>query len=206
MTNSDLKATIEALLFIHGEPMSTEKLAKTCGASKNEVVEAIAQLTTDYTDRGFIILEHDNKYQLGTNPRFTDIIEKLIKNEFSEELSRAALETAAIIAYKGPMTRVEIEHIRGVNSSFTLRNLAMRGLIERTENPKDARSYVYQISFDFLKHFGLTKREELPHFEEFQKEKIEIAEEVPHADASANKIAAEETMAGEENAAETPQS
>src|SRR3989344_9189415 len=133
---SELKAIIEAILLVHGEAIGAEKLAKATDTSKNEVIEAIAQLTTDYADRGFIILEHDNKYQLGTNPRFTDIIEKLIKNEFSEELSRAALETAAIIAYKGPMTRIEIEHIRGVNSSFTLRNLAMRGLIERTENPK----------------------------------------------------------------------
>ena len=175
--NNNLKAAIEALMFIHGEPMSVEKLASSCDASKDDVAATLTELTADYADRGFTILNHDGKYQLGTNPRFADMVAKLIKSDFSEELSRAALETATIIAYKGPMTRVDIEHIRGVNSSFTLRNLSMRGLIERTENPKDARSYVYQISFDFLKHFGLTKREELPHFEEFKKEKIEIAEE-----------------------------
>ena len=87
------------------------------------------------------------------------------------------METLAIIAYKGPLTRAHIEYVRGVNSSFTLRNLVMRGLVERMENPKDARSYLYGTSFNFLKHLGVARPEDLPRFEEFKKEKIEVLEE-----------------------------
>ena len=114
---------------------------------------------------------------MGTNPANAQYIEDLIKNEFSQELSRSSLETLAVIAYKGPINRFEVEYLRGVNSSFTIRNLLMRGLIERIENPKDARSYLYRITFDLLKHFGLTHMEQLPKFEEFMKQKIEITEE-----------------------------
>ena len=107
-----------------------------------------------------------------------------MKSEFNEELSRAAVETAAIIAYQGPLTRVDIEYVRGVNSSFILRSLMMRGLIERVENPKDARSYLYRISFDFLKHLGVVRIEELPQYEELHKEKMGGLEEIKEKDTS----------------------
>ena len=109
-----------------------------------------------------------------------------MKSEFSEELSRAAIETAAIIAYQGPITRAEIEYVRGVNSSFILRGLLMRGLVERIENPKDARSYLYRISFDFLKHLGLTKIEDLPQYQEFRQEKMGGPEEIEKTNSEKN--------------------
>ena len=86
------------------------------------------------------------------------------------------METIAIIAYKGPLTRLDIEYVRGVNSSFIIRNLLMRGLVERVENPKDARSYLYKVSFDFLKHLGVTGIEDLPQYQEFKKSRIEVLE------------------------------
>lgn len=173
----NLKAIIETLLFAHGAPLSVEKIAKATGRKKEEVRQALDELKREYQNRGIVILEKDDEAAFGSNPEFSPYIEDFAKSEFNEELSRAAAETLAIIAYKGPLTRVEIEYIRGVNCSFILRSILMRGLVERIENPKDARSYLYRISFDFLKHFGLTKAEDLPHFEEFRKEPVEIPEE-----------------------------
>lgn len=172
-----LKSVIESILFVHGEPLSIEKLAQICHALKSDVNNALEELKRDYAERGIVILEKDSQFQIGTNPQNSDLIKELAKSEFSEELTRAALETLTIVAYKGPLMRAQIEFVRGVNSSFTLRNLLLRGLVERIDNPKDSRSYLYRISFDFLKHFGLTKIEELPNFDEFKKEKIEILEE-----------------------------
>lgn len=171
-----LKAVIEAMLFVHGEPIEGEKLANITRVKKEEAEEALHELCRDYNGRGFSLLEKDGKWQIGTNPECAPFVEELTKGEFSEELSRAALETVAIIAYKGPLTRAEIEFVRGVNTSFTLRNLLMRGLVERMENPRDARSYLYRVSFDFLKHFGLTRITELPSYDDFQKEKIDMGE------------------------------
>ncbi|QQG45301.1 MAG: SMC-Scp complex subunit ScpB [Candidatus Sungiibacteriota bacterium] len=177
MTN--LKSIIETLLFIYGEPLALEKLIKIAKNKKEAVLEALSGLKKDYEGRGLTLLEKDNTYQLGSNPANAKYVEDLVKSEFTEELSRAALETVSIVAYKGPLTRAQIEYVRGVNSSFTLRNLLMRGLVERIENPKDARSFLYRVSFDFLKHLGLTKIGDLPQYEEFRKEKIEVLEEAP---------------------------
>ena len=172
----NLKSIIETILFVHGEPILVSALAKFAAASEEEVLATLRVLQNE-SERGIIVLEKDGQFQLGSRPENAQYVETLMKSEFSEELSRAALETITIIAYKGPLTRIQIEFIRGVNSSFTLRNLAMRGLVERAENPKDARAPLYRVSFDFLKHFGLTKIEELPEFETLHKEKIEILEE-----------------------------
>lgn len=172
-----LKPTLEAILFAHGEPLSAEKLAKAAKAKKDEVLTALKELSQEYQGRGLTILEKGDEFTLGSNPAYAGYVENLIKEDLSEELSRAAVETIAIVAYKGPLTRAQIEYVRGVNSSFTLRNLLMRGLVERMENPKDARSYLYKVSFDFLKHLGISRLEDLPQYEEFKKEKIEVLEE-----------------------------
>lgn len=177
----NLKSIVETILFVHGEPLGEEKLAKFLKRKKEEIVEVMEELKKDYAGRGFVVVEKDGEYMLGSNPENAKYVEDLVKNEFTEELSKAAIETLAIIAYKGPLTRADIEYVRGVNSSFTLRNLMMRGLIERIENPKDARSYLYRISFDFLQHLGLESAEKLPGFAEFKEKKIELPEEEPKA-------------------------
>lgn len=177
MKESNLKSIIESILFVYGEPISLEKLTKAVKSKKEAALEALEELKKEYENRGLALLEKDGEWQLGSHPANAKYAEDLIKSEFSEELSRAAVETIAIVAYKGPLTRAQIEYVRGVNSSFTLRNLLMRGLVERIENPKDARSYLYRVSFDFLKHLGLTRLEDLPQYEELKKERIEVLEE-----------------------------
>ena len=172
----NLRSKIESILFVTGEPVSLKKLEKVLGASPNEISSALNELAADYKNRGLVILKKEDEFQFGTNAENSGLIEKLVKSEFTEDLTRAALETLTIVAYKGPLTRSEIEFIRGVNSSFIVRNLLLRGLIERIENPKDARSYLYKISFDFLKYMGIMSVEELPGYEELRKKSEDVVD------------------------------
>ncbi len=162
----NLKSIIESILFSIGEPISVDKLAKTLGKNKNLIKKIIEDLESDYKkkNRGLRIIKKGEKIQLVSSSENSLYIEKLIKNELQEGLTPASLEALAVIAYKGPITRAEIEEIRGVNCSFILRNLLIRGLIERKGHPQDARAYIYEISFDFLKKLGLSSIEELPEY------------------------------------------
>jgi segregation and condensation protein B len=173
----DPKFVIESILLVSGEPVSEARLTKILKAKPEKVRAALSELGKDYETRGIRLSEANGDWQLVTAPENSSVIEDLIKSEFSEELSKAALETLSVIAYKGPLTRAEIEYIRGVNSSFTVRNLLLRGLVERVDNPKDARSYLYRVTLDFLHHIGLSRREELPEWEAYHATPISISEE-----------------------------
>ena len=147
-------------------------MMKVIEASKEEIENAILILQNEYAERksGLLILRKEDEVQLATNPENADLLNSLVKNEIQENLSSAGLEVLAIVAYRGPITRVEIEAIRGVNCSFTLRSLLMRGLVERIGNPKDSRGYLYKISFDFLKKLGMDSVSKLPDFENLSKD------------------------------------
>lgn len=173
----NLKSIIETILFVRADPTDVKTFTRITKHSVKEVRAALGELASEYAERGIVVLEKDDSWQFGSNPINAPYVENLTKSEFAQELSRSALETLAVIAYKGPVSRVEVEYLRGVNSSFTIRNLLMRGLVERVENPQDARSYLYRVTFDFLKHFGLTAMDQMPRFEDFKKQKIEILEE-----------------------------
>lgn len=162
----DLKSAIESILFIHGEPIKIARLVKIVGAPKKDVESALAQLVEEYRDRGMRLIQNNDEWQLATNPKNKEAVAKFLSSDLPEELTRAALEILAIIAYKGPISRANIEYIRGVDSSFVLRNILIRGLVARDENPKDRRSFLYRISGDFLKYAGLTKLSDLPRYEE----------------------------------------
>ncbi len=168
-----LKSILESLLFVSGEPIGAQKLAKICQISKNEVEQAISELEKDYQkNRGLRIISEGGLFQLVSSPENSEFVRQLIRGELNADLSKSAIETLAILAYRGPITRVQIEAIRGVNSSYVLRNLLVRGLVERKETA-DVRGYLYNISFDFLKHMGIQKTEELPDWETLSKnEKI----------------------------------
>jgi segregation and condensation protein B len=169
MEINDLKKHIESLLFIVGEPMSLKNLLRVLEVSEEEVKSAIESLKSDFSsqNRGLTIIENAENYQLTTSPASSDIISKYLKETLKEDLTPASLETLAIISYKGPMTRPEIDNIRGVNSSFIIRNLLIRGLIERDLDVKKANAYVYKISFDLIRKLGLEKIEQLPGFQEY---------------------------------------
>lgn len=172
----DIKQNIEGILFLHGEPISVKKIAQIIGEKPAAVLESLRALKKEYAPRGLRLIVKDDEWQMVTAPELSAILETLIKEEYSAHLSKAALEVLAIVAYKGPLTRSEVEYIRGVNSVYSLRNLLMRGLIERRENPVDGRSHLYSVTFNFLRNFGFSDIHELPHYEEFHKTEIPNAE------------------------------
>ncbi|MEK7636466.1 MAG: SMC-Scp complex subunit ScpB [Patescibacteria group bacterium] len=176
---NELKQKIEGILFLSGEPISVKKLASLADVKINEIEEALEELSNDYHARGFRLAHKDGEWQIVTAPEISKTLEKFVQSEYSENLSRAALEVLTIVAYKGPLTRAEVEFIRGVNSVYSLRNLMMRGLIEKKDNPKDGRSHIYSVSFDFLRHCGLTNISELPRYQEFNSAEVpKIPEEL----------------------------
>ncbi len=178
----NLEQYLEALLFWKGEPMSLKELNKSLAQvpafagladgeiGANEVSQALASLEKSLQSRGLVLLYTNGEYSLGTSPEASSLIEKLTKEELSRDLGRASLETLSIILYKGPIKRSEIDYIRGVNSSFILRNLLIRGLIEKKPAPNDNRTSVYSTSFELLSYLGISKIEDLPNFALVQEE------------------------------------
>jgi len=166
-----LESKLEALLFIYGEPMEVKKAAATLEVKPAEIEETAKLLAQQLIDRksGLALVFYDSKIQLTTKPELSSLLEKVVKSELNEALTPAGLETLSIIAYSAPVSRAEIDYIRGVNSTFILRNLLLRGLIERENDPKRANAYVYKPSFDFLKFIGVSRVEEMPEFEKFSK-------------------------------------
>lgn len=172
MENEKIKSIIESILFVSGEPIKIKKIAAVSKLSSEEIKNGIEGLKQDLVsaNRGVRIFEKEDEIQLVTNSENAEYINDFLKNELEQGLTRASLETLAIVAYRGPLTRMEVEQIRGVNCSFALRYLLLRGLIDRVENPNDSRSWHYKISFDFLKKLNFARIEDLPRYEELKKE------------------------------------
>jgi segregation and condensation protein B len=171
---NSLKSSIESLLFVSGEPMKLAKIAKICEVSKEDVAQEIEALNASYANNksGFFVVRKDDSIQLATNPTSSEIVSRLVSGELQSDLSRSALEVLAIVAYRGPITRVQIDTVRGVNCSYVLRGLMIKGLVERKETA-DIRGYLYEISFDFLKSLGIANVQDLPDWESLSKnEKI----------------------------------
>ena len=160
-------SALESLLFIQGEPLSVNQLVSVLEISEEEVMRGLEGLIKKYNtpESGLSLVRKDDMVQLVTRSENAVYVEKFTKSTMQESLSKAALEVLAVIAYRGPIARAEIEAVRGVNCSITLRNLLMRSLIDRKENEADARGYLYTISFQFLKSLGLQSISELPDYE-----------------------------------------
>lgn len=172
MENEKIKSIIESILFVSGESIKIKKISAVTKFKIEEIKTAIEELKKDLisADRGVRIIEKEDEVQMVTNSENAEHINEFLKNELEQGLTRASLETLAIVAYRGPLTRMEVEQIRGVNCSFALRYLLLRGLIDRIENPNDSRSWHYKISFDFLKKLNFAKIEDLPRYEELKKQ------------------------------------
>lgn len=159
---------IEAIIFFKNEPVSLKFLSDTLRLNKEDIVSAINKLQEEYKDRGIVVVSDGEFVSLGTHPSESPLIEQLQRDEYAHELGRAGLETLSIILYKAPVSRREIDYIRGVNSSYILRNLLVRGLVERKES-KTERGYSYTPTLELLRHLGITRIEDLPSFEEAHK-------------------------------------
>lgn len=164
------KARLEALLFVSGEPLTVKALSAALQVEPEEVRVLAEALRQTYAERraGLTVAVREDKVQMTTSVAVARTVENFLQSDKEGDLSRSALETISVIAYRGPVTRAEIEEIRGVNCSFAVRSLLIRGLIERSSHPHDARTFVYSVSMDFLRYMGLEKIQDLPRYAELR--------------------------------------
>ena len=165
------KLILESLLFVATEPVAVSHLVDVLGLSAEEVEAALWDLQADYSHRGFRLQRHKDRVQLVTAPEAAPYVERFLELDLSSKLSTAALETLGIIAYRQPVTRAQIETVRGVSCDGVLRTLLGHGLIEECGRLEQAgRPILYSTTFQFLQHFGLTGYDELPSLEEMEDE------------------------------------
>ncbi len=161
-----LSSKIESLLFIAARPMNVKKLAEICEASKEDVVKALDELAGFYNqgERGIRLLRNGNDVQMTTAPDASRMVQDFIKDETTGEMTKPSLEALTVIAYRGPITKAELEQIRGVNCSLILRNLMMRGLVEMNGEPGEPQT-TYRVTMDFLRFLGVAGVEDLPDYD-----------------------------------------
>lgn len=173
----NLESKLEAVLFYVSEPVQITRLASILDVSADEIRIAVDNLAQTLLSRGVSLVRTEDTVALMTHPLASELIEKIRKDELKRDIGKAGAETLAIIAYNGNVTRGEIDFIRGVNSTFILRNLLVRGLIERIPNPNDARTFVYRPTVALFAHLGITHKEQLPQFADIRSAIQAYAEE-----------------------------
>ena len=169
---SDLKSKIESILFISGDALSVKQIKRALGEEidNDKIKKAVEDLGKEYQDKGLRILSKEERIQMVTAPENAAIIEKLVKSQLTEELTPAALETLACVAYKEPISKIEIDELRGLNSIFSLRSLMIRGLIEKTACKSEVgeKADCFKTTLDFLKKLGIEKVSDLPKFNDYE--------------------------------------
>jgi segregation and condensation protein B len=165
--NSDIDlplfVKLEAMLFVAPEPVTTAQLATALDVAPSVVERGLNELDASLATRGLRLQRHAGRFQLTTAPQLTELIERFLGLEATTHLSRAALETLAIVAYQQPVTRPQIDSIRGVNSDSMMKSLLTKGLIlesGRADGP--GRPILYSTTPEFLQHFGLNSILEMP--------------------------------------------
>ncbi|PWH16061.1 MAG: SMC-Scp complex subunit ScpB [Anaerolineae bacterium] len=182
LSSFDLPALLEALLFVSPSPVSVHQFAEALQVSPLQIEQALVALEQRYLSTeapSYLRLQkHQGRFQLTTAAEIASFIEKFLGLETTTRLTQAALETLAVIAYRQPITRPQIETIRGVNSDSVLKTLLSKGLIQevgRAEAP--GRPILYAVTTEFLQHFGFSSIEQLPHWENERDEKALEVEE-----------------------------
>lgn len=165
--SASLAAQLEGILFAATSSLSVRQLAKVTGANDEKVAAALAELEERYTDvgSGLTVIHRGKEVMLATKPELGKLIGAFLKEQIGGDLTRPQLETLTVIAYRAPVTKAELELIRGVNCSLIVRNLLMRGLIDERQDPT-IHTEVYEPSFEFLRYVGVRKVDELPQYEE----------------------------------------
>lgn len=163
--SQDIKPLLESVLLVTNKPLSFKELADIVQAEENLVKDSISALQNKFNqdDSGIHLALNNNKVQLISNPKFGKWLQNYLKDELTGELTNASLETLSIIAYRQPISKEELEQIRGVNCSLIIRNLLIRGLIESQEAKGDLAPK-YSVTMDFIKHLGVDSVTDLPNY------------------------------------------
>lgn len=171
MEESNLKSAVEALIFASEKPITADQIKKVLGnLDASEVKKIIDELRNEYgsANRGMRIIEIAGGFQMITSSVFAPFLKKLFKNRYNEKLSKPALESLAIIAYKQPLTKAEIESLRNVNVDGVMKSLIDKNLIRICGRKKvPGRPFVFGTTREFLEHFGLKSLDDLPKMEDF---------------------------------------
>lgn len=166
---------IESILFVSSRPLTVKRLAELTGEGGSDVEAAVEALMLRYNqdDQGINLVKHGSSVQMVSSPLNSKIVTAYLKEEQAGELTRPALETLTIVAYRGPLSKIQLDTIRGVNCALILRNLMIKGLVEAKPH-KDKLQSTYQVTFDFLRFLGLNRVNELPDYEQLnQNEDLE---------------------------------
>ena len=161
MTND---VQIEAVLFYKTEPIAKKELGEFLGVSEEEVAGALTMLGERLFTGATRLIDTGEEVQLASAPNVSEVIQKLREDELSREIGKAGAETLAIVLYRGPVSRAQIDFIRGVNSGYILRNLQVRGLAERVAHPIRTNAFQYAATPALYAHLGITRKEELPEY------------------------------------------
>jgi segregation and condensation protein B len=180
MNERDLGIHIEGLLFSLGRPVSHVELAKMLGTDPQAIADAISALKNSPAS-GIVLVDDGKMVELRANPAVASVIEQIRRDEYSRDIGKAGLETLAAIIYRGPLSRSEVDFIRGVNSSQTIRTLLMRGLVRRVPNPRDERSFLYEATTELLAHMGVTDVGDMPEYREVKDKLAALEESYRHA-------------------------
>jgi segregation and condensation protein B len=160
----ELARNAHAFLFAEGGSLSQKKLSQLLKIEPNELASVLDALSAQIKGSGVTLIRTETEVTLAVSPEASPALKEAQMRELGREVGDAGLEVLAIILYRGPSTRAEIDYIRGVNTSSTIRNLLMRGLIERAANPNDAREYVYSPTTELLAHIGIENVKDLPEY------------------------------------------
>lgn len=161
---------LETILFVASRPLTLGKISEAIGETKEKTKELLEQIQEKYNhdDSGIVIIKNNDEYQMVSQPKNRELAEKFMKAEVLGELTKPQLETLTVISYCGPLTKAELEQIRGVQCSIILRNLMMRGLVRESQGRLDILP-TYEVTTDFIKYLGINKLEELPDYQELHR-------------------------------------
>lgn len=161
------RANLEALLFVSAKPLAVRECARVLGVKETEIKNWLIELAELYSgaERGITLVQNGETVQLFSAPTTREFIENYLKEEITGELTRPQLETLTIIAYRGPISKPDIEQIRGINCTVILKNLIWRGLVEETEASTEEIP-VFRVSMEFVRFLGLAGVEKLPNYED----------------------------------------
>jgi len=165
------KKKIESLLFISAKPIGAREMSQLIKKDVKEIQAMADELMADYLEKkgGLQIIKNGSSYQMVSAPENSSLIQDFIKDETAGELTRPSLETLTIIAYRGPIAKLDLERIRGINCSLIIRNLLLRGLIEAKDDKKKNETY-YSVTFDFIRFLGINDIKDLPNYERLSKD------------------------------------